>query len=292
MNSGQPFDPRSTGETFDAGSYGRSFADVYDRWYPTDADTVASVDRLCALAPEAGTVLELGIGTGRLAIPLAHRGLDVTGIDASPEMLDALRSNVAAVRATGAGGHDAGGAGTGDRRAAGLRALDIEAVLGDVATPEDWPTGRFDLVVATNNLLMNVADPSAQQRCLTRAAAALGADGRLVVELIVARPFDADDPPGGRRDVEVKEVGPDGVVLIVTDTDPVTRVVTAAHVELRHGEPVRLRPWRIRLVTLEELDRWAGDAGLVLERRWSDWAGRPFDGNGASAISIYRPRPG
>jgi len=160
-----------------------------------------------------------------------------------------------------------------------------------------------------------VADPAAQQRCIARAAAALVDDGHLVVELIVARPFDADDPPGRRRsvgvdgvgvdgvgvedvavepvavkEIEVKEVGPDGVVLIVTDTDPVTRVVTAAHVELRHGEPVHLRPWRIRLVTLDELDRWAAEAGLELECRWSDWSGRTLDADAASAISIYRPR--
>ena len=282
MTTGHPFDLEATGERFDAGTYGRSFADVYDRWYPSDEATVASVDRLCALAPTGGTVLELGIGTGRLAIPLAERGLIVTGMDASPEMLDALRLNVA----------DAGRADAGDRPV-----VDIGAVLGDVAVPGDWPADRFDLVVATNNLLLNVAEGSAQQRCITRAAAALVTDGHLVVEMIVARPFDADDPTGLRHDVgvkevAVKEVGPDGVVLIVTDTDPTTRVVTAAHVELRHGEPVHLRPWRVRLVTLDELDGWADEAGLELESRWSDWLSTPFDATATEAISIYRPRPG
>jgi SAM-dependent methyltransferase len=284
MTTGQPFDLDATGEGFDAGTYGRSFADVYDRWYPSDEATVASVDRLCALAPAGGTVLELGIGTGRLAIPLSERGLRVTGMDASPEMLDALRRNVADATRTDGGGRPA---------------VDIDARLGDVAAPGDWPRDRFDLVVATNNLLLNVAERSAQRRCITRAAAALVADGHLVIEMIVARPFDADDSPGGRRDpggkeagvkeVEVKEVGPDGVVLIVTDTDPTTRVVTAAHVELRHGEPVHVRPWRVRLVTLDELDAWADEAGLELEERWCDWSGQPFGDTATEAVSIYRP---
>ena len=74
--------------------YGRSFADVYDDWYREVSDVDATVARVAALAARrgGGRVLELGVGTGRLALPLAARGLAVTGVDASPEMLERLRA--------------------------------------------------------------------------------------------------------------------------------------------------------------------------------------------------------
>ena len=283
MTTGQPFDLDATGEGFDAGTYGRSFADVYDRWYPSDEATVASVDRLCALAPAGGTVLELGIGTGRLAIPLSERGLRVTGMDSSPEMLDALRRNVADATRTDGGGRPA---------------VDIDADLGDVAAPGDWPPDRFDLVVATNNLLMNVAEPVGPatvhhpgRRGPGRRRPPRGRDDRgptVRRRRFTGRSTRSGGKEAGVKEVEVKEVGPDGVVLIVTDTDPTTRVVTAAHVELRHGEPVHVRPWRVRLVTLDELDAWADEAGLELEERWCDWSGQPFGDTATEAVSIYR----
>src|SRR5262245_43609357 len=70
-------------ERYDAGTYGRGFADVYDDWYSDVSDIDATVDGVCALAAEAGgdRVLELGVGTGRLAIPVARRGLSVVGVD-------------------------------------------------------------------------------------------------------------------------------------------------------------------------------------------------------------------
>lgn len=77
-------------DRFDPATYGRSFADVYDAWYPTDEVTGATVAHVAALAGPGGSVLELGVGTGRLALPLAERGLSVTGLDASPDMLDRL----------------------------------------------------------------------------------------------------------------------------------------------------------------------------------------------------------
>ena len=75
----------------DLGSYGRSFADVYDAWYSDVSDVDATVARVRALSRD-GRVLELGVGTGRLALPMAITGVDIVGIDASDEMLDALRA--------------------------------------------------------------------------------------------------------------------------------------------------------------------------------------------------------
>ena len=242
---------------FDAGTYGRSFADVYDDWYPSDDDTAAAVRRIAALAGERGRILELGVGTGRLALPLADLGLEVSGIDSSAEMLDVLSSK--------------------DRDGR------ITVVRGDVAQRRDWPAGPFDVVVATNNLLFNLTDATDQAGCVASSAAVLGPEGHLVVETIVPAPID-----GRERHVTVKEVGPAGVVLIVTDADPVAGVVTAAHVELRDGEPVRLRPWRVRLVSVAEIDRWASDAGLELVERVADWSATPFDAESPAAVTTYR----
>ncbi len=88
------------------GSYGDAFADVYDRWYPDVTDASACVERLVELAGPAGEgteaaprrVLELGVGTGRLALPLSARGLDVTGLDASAAMLERLSAKPGAGR--------------------------------------------------------------------------------------------------------------------------------------------------------------------------------------------------
>ena len=84
-------------EGFDERSYGRGMADVYDRWYGGISDVDATVERLAMLA-EGGPVLELGVGTGRLALPLAARGVEVYGVDTSPEMVAQLASKPDVVR--------------------------------------------------------------------------------------------------------------------------------------------------------------------------------------------------
>jgi SAM-dependent methyltransferase len=243
---------------YDPTTYGRSFADVYDDWYPADGTVDAVVARVRRLAGDGGSVLELGVGTGRLALPLAAAGLRVTGLDASEEMLDVLAA----------------------------KDLDdlVRRSLGDVGRPADWPDGPFDVVLAACNLLCNLADARVQARCVATAAGRLRPGGALVVEAFVPAPLEV-----GAR-LTATEVRADAVILIASSADPATGVVTAQHVELRDGEPVRLRPWVIRVVQPDELDRWAADAGLVLEHRGPGWG----DGTGASAedgsvaVSIYR----
>jgi hypothetical protein len=78
------------------------------------------------------------------------------------------------------------------------------------------------------------------------------------------------------------------VVLIATDSDPATGVVIGQHIELVDGEPVRLRPWRIRVADPAELDRLAAVAGLELAERHADWSGTEFDPHGTAHVSVYR----
>ncbi|MHB1138347.1 MAG: class I SAM-dependent methyltransferase [Microthrixaceae bacterium] len=243
---------------FDAGTYGRSFADVYDEWYPAGPHTEAAVSFLLELtaAPSAGRLLELGVGTGRLALPLAAAGRQVVGLDSSPEMLALL-----------------------DTKSAGA----VHAVEGDLADPGAWPEGPFDAVVAAFNLVCNVADAAAQRSVFTSAARVLSPTGALVVEAVLPAPWD-----GVERRLEVRSVTAESVVLIATEADPSDGVVLGQHIELRDGEPVRLRPWRIRVARPEELDAWAADAGLVLAGRRADWEGSPYDPHGAGHVSVYR----
>jgi SAM-dependent methyltransferase len=255
-------DETSSAGGFDAGTYGRSFADVYDRWYPADPDTDAAVRRIAAVADGAagsGRVLELGVGTGRLALPLVARGHEVVGLDASEEMLGQLAAKP-------------GGAA-------------VRTVHGDVGHPTAWPEGPFDVVVAAFNLLFNLADADAQQALFTAAAAVLDPAGSLLVEAFLPAPLEVVE-----RRLEVREVTAGSVVLIATDASPADGVVVGQHIELRDGEPVRLRPWRIRVATPEQIDAWGSAAGMELVERHADWSGTVFDPHGTAHVSRYRRR--
>jgi len=242
--------------TDDSGRYGRSFADVYDQWY-ADAPTGDLVEFVAARIPPGSSVIELGVGTGRVALPLSTAGFAVIGIDASPEMLDRLRAKPGAEA--------------------------IEAVLGDAADPSCYPTGTAAAVLAVFNLLFNLADADAQARCLAASAHALRPDGILVVEAFVPDPITER-----RRELVTRSVEPDRVVLIATDADPDAQTIDGSHIEIT-DTGTRLRPWRIRVADPASLDAMAQSAGLALTERWEDFAGRPFvAGDSTHHVSVYR----
>jgi SAM-dependent methyltransferase len=236
-------------------SYGEAFADVYDDWYGDLPGTEAAVAGLARLAGP-GPVLELGVGTGRLAIPLAARGLAVTGIDASPAMLARLRV-----------------------KAAGDRVRPIEADMGDFAL-----AGRFALVFVALNTIFNLVTAAAQQQCIACAAAHLTPGGRFVVEAAVV----AADMPAGEvhSPAAVRSVTP---VETVTVAGPEPGTVHGRHVE-RSGADDRVRPWQLRVAGPAELDAMARRAGLRLASRWGGWAEEPFDATSPMHISVYEGR--
>lgn len=242
-------------------SYGDGFADVYDDWYAEPTDTAACVERLAALAAGA-PVLELGVGTGRLALPLATRGLDVTGVDASTAMLDRLRAKPGADR--------------------------VHLVLGDMAELRvDPPRGHdgFGLVVVAYNTFFNLADAADQRRCLARVAAVLAPGGSLVVEAFVP---DDDAAAGGA--LEVRTVEADRVVLSASRHDPLGQLVRGQHIEVTEAG-IRLRPWQVRYLRPDQLDALAADAGLGLVGRWAGWRHEPFDDTSTVHVSQYRTAP-
>ncbi len=245
-------------EGFDARSYGDAFADVYDDWYGDISDVDATVADLLALAGD-GPVLELGVGTGRLAIPLAEagvaRGVRVVGIDTSAAMLDRLRER--------------------DRPGR------VEVVEGDMV--DDLPPGPFTLAFVAYNTFFNLTNEGAQAACFRSVAARLAPGGRFVLEAFVP-----DDPPRRGDDVAVRSMTADRVVLLVTVQDPDRRTVDGQFVELRNGGGVRLRPWSIRYAAPSELDQMASAAGLELEHRWESFGGAPFGPESPRHVTTYR----
>jgi len=252
---------------YDDRSYGEGFADVYDDWYADVTDVDATVARVAALAGPGGSVLELGVGTGRLAVPLARAGLRVTGVDSSPAMLDRLAA------------HDPDGL--------------VDAVCGDMVSDLPATDDGFDVALVAVNTLFNIVDPARQQRCFHAVAARLRPGGRFVVEAFVpdaggaAEPGSAGDP-AVRSDVSVRSMTADRVVLSVSQHRPGDQCAEGQFVEITESGGVRLRPWSIRWATPAQLDEMASTAGFVVEARSADMAGAPFDDDSSGHVTVYR----
>jgi len=245
-----------------AESYGEGIADVYDDWYHGVSDVDATVRFLDDVARSASgggaaNVLELAAGTGRLAIPLAALGHQVTALDVSEPMLAKLQSA------------DPG------RR--------VATVVGDMA--DDIPAGPFDVVFVAYNSLFMLTEPARQADCFRAVASALTPAGAFVVEAFV--PF---DPPRPGSATDVRLLTADRVVLAVSITDPDAQQVRGQYVDLVDGQQVRLRPYFLRYSTPRELDEWADAAGLRLEARLEDVYREPFGEESGTHISVYKRR--
>ena len=238
---------------YDESTYGDSFADVYDEWYRNVSRIDATVDRLRAIGGD-GPFLELGVGTGRLAIPLAATGARVTGVDSSEAMLSKLAEK------------DPSGS--------------VTAVLGDMV--DELPVGPFAVVFVAYNTLFNLADPDRQAALFCSVASRLETGGHFVVEAFVPDP----QRPAGST-VTVRTMAADRLVLLADVHDPGRQVVEGQFVEFTDDERVRLRPYRIRYSTTSELDRMATLAGLELRSRTEDMAGTPFDDDSPAHVSVY-----
>ena len=241
---------------YDHRSYGEGFADVYDEWNADVTDVDATVRRMVDVAGGKGRVLELGVGTGRLAVPMASAGLRVVGIDSSEAMLAKLRERDTAST--------------------------VEAVLGDIAG--DLPAGPFDAVLVAYNTIFNLLGEQDQPRLFQRVAERLAPGGAFVVEAFVPH-VDATD---GSSEVTVRSMAVDHVVLSVSVNRPDEQVAEGQFVQFSETGGVRLRPWSIRWATPEQLDSMAAAAGLHLDARLGDMTGTAFTDDSAQHVSIYR----
>ena len=242
---------------YTAATYGDRIAESYDRMYPGGGGVEPSVNVLAKLAG-GGRALELGIGTGRVALPLAERGVTVQGIDASQAMVDRLRAKP---------GGDA-----------------IPVTIGDFA--EFQVDSRFELIFVVCNTLFGLATQDAQVQCFQRVAEHLAAGGTFLIEAFVPDPARFV----GGRNLSVSGIEPDLVTLDVARHDAANQRVYSQHLLLTEAG-TRLYPVQLRYAWPSELDLMARLAGLRLRERWSGWDGAPFTAASSSHISVYERAP-
>lgn len=239
---------------YDEATYGERIADVYDTLSQIPKDTDEAVGFLAKLAGD-GRVLELGIGTGRIALPLRARGIRIEGLDASPAMVAQLRRKP--------GGQD------------------IHVTMGNF---RDVPVdGRFSLIFIAFNTFFALLTQEDQIHCLERIAEHLEPGGAFVIEAFVP---DVTRFDRGQR-VQVTDVEMEAVRLDASQHDPVNQRIVAQHVVLTE-RGTRFYPVQLRYVWPSELDLMARLAGLSLERRWGGWQKEPFSASSGKHVSVYR----
>ena len=200
-----------------------------------------------------GRVLELAIGTGRVALPLAARGITVEGVDASAAMVERLRAKP--------GGES------------------VPVTVGDMARAP--VSGRFRLVYLVFNTLFGLLSQARQAQCFANVARVLEPGGMFVIECFVpdlAR-FDHD------QRVQARSVTEDAAIIEVSRHDKVQQRVTTQMITL-DGQGVHLRPVAIRYSWPAELDLMADRAGLRLAERHAGWHRRPFTSASDSHVSV------
>ena len=242
----------------DEGYFGERVAAVYDEHSAGmfDPAVVApAVERLAELTGD-GRALEFAIGTGRIALPLAERGVRVAGIDNSEAMLARLREKPGAER--------------------------IEAFVGDMAATR--VDGEFSLVYLVFNTIFNLTTQDGQVNCFENAAAHLGAGGRFVIE---ARVPELQRLPLGQT-VLPWRADPGGMSYYVYDV--VTQRLSGQHYLLEDGG-FRASPIEMRYAWPAELDLMARLAGMRLEHRWGGWSGEPFTALSPAHVSVYSVTP-
>jgi SAM-dependent methyltransferase len=232
-------------------TYGERVADIYDDWFPDcDPDAITFLAQLA----QGGNALELGVGTGRIALPLTARNVEVHGIDASVSMIGRLRDKSGSEK--------------------------IIVTQGNFA---DVPVeGEFALIYVVFNTFFVLPSQEAQVRCFRNVAAHLAKTGSFVIEAFV---------PDVTRFVRGKANWPtrvtdDRVELDISEHDPATQRVVSQKVVMTDGS-VRLYPVQIRYAWPAELDLMAQLAGLRLRERWSGWRHEAFTSESQKHISVY-----
>ena len=237
-------------------AYASGFADHYDEWFAKPA--AAAVELLAGLAGP-GPVLELGIGTGRVAVPLSERGVAVQGIDCSPEMVAALR-------------HKPGG-------------RDIPVAMGDfadVAVP-----GVFSLIYVASGTFFELTSQDDQLRCLRNAARHLAPGGVVVLDAFLPEALCQLAAAGDRA---VPTAGDDPVRC----TRTLDRANQRYHSRYTVSTPggVQSVDVSFRYAGMGELDLMARLAGLRLRDRWGGWGGGPVVDSSVFHVSCYEVDPG
>ena len=239
--------------------YGDRIADIYDDLYEELFDKAEAVAFLAERSRGAdgtgeGRTLELAIGTGRIALPLAQQGVDVHGVDISEAMVERLRSKP-------------GGA-------------DIPVTIGDFA---DVPVpGRFDLVYLVFNTIYALTTQEDQLRLFRNVADHLTDQGVFVVESFV--------PDVSRyvrhQNTEVVGVGVDKVQVSFARHDPMTQTIRSQQMILTESG-TKMVPVALRYIWPSEMDLMAKLAGMELRERYGSWKRDHFTSDSKAHVSVY-----
>jgi SAM-dependent methyltransferase len=239
-------------EGYTQATYGEEWAAEYDEIHG-ELDPSAAVETIAELAA-GGPVLELAIGTGRIALPLKERGVDIHGLDISEPMVGRLREKP-------------GGA-------------EIPVTIGDMADADYG--GRFPLIFVAFNTIFGLPTQDDQVRLFENVARHLVDDGVFLVEAFV--------PDLSRyereQNVSVMKVEKDSVQLDFNRLDPVAQVIDVQIATFGRQETA-LRPIRLRYAYPSELDLMARLAGLRLRERWGSWDRSAFDRRSREHVSVY-----
>ena len=246
-------------EEFQESTYGDRIAEVYDEMYAhlgSPERLVPMVDMLAELAG-SGPALELGIGTGRVALPLAARGVEVHGIDSSEAMVEKLRQKP---------GGEA-----------------IPVTMGDFV--EFDLEQRYSLIYVVFNTLFAPLTQEDQVKCFMNVARHLTGDGFFVIEAFVP---DVARFVGGQT-IRTDVVNTDKVAIDMSRHDPVDQIIASSHLYITE-EGVRLYPVKLRYAWPSELDLMGRLAGMGLRDRTSDWKGSPVTASSTNHVSVYEVR--
>ncbi len=238
----------------DPAAYGRHVGTEYDELYPEHEDTSSTIDFLADLA-DGGAVLEFGVGTGRLVLPLASRGMSVAGIEGSAVMAGQLRAKP--------------------------RGADVNVVIGDFS--RERVPGQFALVALVYNTIFALPSRVAQSECFRNAAIHLVPSGVFVVEAFVLRQEEMD----GRWQLRPRSVRPNHVEL------QLGRYI-AEH-SLYERQLIHLLPTGTRFVPVNDLyaspsqlDELASEAGFELSARWAGWSRQEYTSTSDRHVSVYQ----
>lgn len=238
-------------EEYNADTYGESIAEKYDVWFSGYDFKMIECLIECA---KGGKTLELGIGTGRVAIPLKEKGVEIHGIDSSPLMVGKMRKKT-----------------------------NGETIPVTIQSFAKFDTDvKYDLIFIVFNTFFGLLTQSEQVSCLQSVASSLKHNGLFLIEAFV--------PDLGRFDrgqsTRTSDITSDHVRLESSQHDLATQSVTSQIVSISTNG-IEMYPIKIRYAWPSEIDLMAQLAGLKLKFRWSDWQKSSFSSQSGRHISIY-----
>lgn len=232
-------------------TYGERIAGVYDQWYSEfDPDAIQVLAELA----HGGKALELGIGSGRIALPLLNAGITVHGLDVSESMVAKLRAKPGGER--------------------------IPVTMGNFA---DVPVDdQYNLIYVVFNTFYSILTQDEQVRCFQNVAKHLTSDGVFVIEAFVP---DLPRFTGGQS-TRTTRIDENEVQIDVSQIELDKQVITSQHLVLTE-QGTRLYPVILRYIWPAEMDLMARLSQLKLKERWGDWKKAMYTDESRKHISVY-----